>query len=100
MSSYFSFLNYYKDLEYAPKNISWSKHNFLRRQGEIFPWAGKNESGVSPKNKGGVPILLGAPPLSIFSQTSIRIQVSVLLHTKLQRLAFYFDAIDALKFCT
>ena len=28
--------------------------------------AGKNESGVSPKNKGGVPILLGAPPLSIF----------------------------------
>ena len=80
--------------------ISCPKHNFYVGKEFFFPWAGKNESGVSPKNKGGVPILLGAPPLSIFSQTSIRMQVSVLLHTKLQRLAFHLDDIDALKFCT
>ena len=41
-------------------------HNFYVGKEIFFPWAGKNESGVSPKNKGGVPILLGAPPLSVF----------------------------------
>ena len=40
-------------------------HNFYVGK-DFFPWAGKNESGVSLKNKGGVPISLGAPPLSVF----------------------------------
>ena len=83
-----------------PKIISCPKHNFYVGKENFFLGQGKMKVGVSPKNKGGVPISLRAPPLSIFSQTSIRMQVSVLLHTKLQRLAFHLDDIDALKFCT